>query len=363
MIVFEKDKIATNANHAAQFGRTMGARKIARHNQTLIVNQYGDHLDADELARNAADQFGVKFWAEIDRRAIEVRDNDQGRELMTDLMTLATPLDIGKTVKTYSRQGDIDDEVKISMDGQTPVTFDHVDSDSEGDPVPIFQAGFGINWRKWKGLQSENIDLLGDSQSAKMKVILSRMADYLLDGSAKVKVSGFAGQGIRNHRNTKKINLSVAAVGGGNMDLTAAATTNDAILNFWNQTFAVQLDANYVNGKLSVVWVSPEIMRRMTVPFSSSEGFKGGSLMQAILTNSRVGEFRQTYKLTGNQWLGYMRDRDAISPLVGQAVSTTPIARLQPRDNYNFEIWSALGLQIKADANGRGSVFYAANLT
>lgn len=363
MIVFEKDKIATNANHASQFARTMGERQIGRHNQELIVNQYGQYLNQDELQRNAADQFGVKFWAEIDRRAIQVRDNDQGRELMTDLMTLATPLDVGKTVKTYARNGDIQDEVKISMDGQTPVTFDHVDSESEGDPVPIFQAGFGINWRHWKGLQSENIDLLADSQAAKMKIVLSRMADYLLDGDAKIRVSGFNGQGIRNHRNTKKINLSTAGAAGAPIDLTAAATSNDVILNFWNQTFALQLDGNYVNGKLSVVWVSPEIMRRMTVPYSNSEGFKGGTLMSYILEFGRVGEFRQTYKLTGNQFLGYMRDRDVISPLVGQAVSTTPIARLQPRDNYNFEIWSALGLQIKADANGRGSVFYAANLT
>lgn len=363
MIVFEKEKIATNANHASQFARTMGERRIGRHNQTLIVNQYGEYLNADELQRNAADQFGVKFWAEIDRRAIEVRDNDQGRELMTDLMTLATPLDVGKTIKTYAREGDIQDEVKISMDGQTPVTFDHVDSESEGDPVPIFQAGFGINWRHWKGLQSENIDLLADSQRAKMKVILSRMADYLLDGDAKIKVSGFAAQGIRNHRNTKKINLTTAGAAGAPIDLTAAATSNDVILNFWNQTFALQLDANYVNGKLSVVWVSPEIMRRMTVPFSAADGFKSGTLLSAILEFGRVGEFKQTYKLSGNQFLGYMRDKDSISPLVGQAVSTTPIARLQPRDNYNFEIWSALGLQIKADANGRGSVFYAANLT
>jgi hypothetical protein len=363
MIVFTKEQIAANANHAAQFGRTMGERRIARHNQTLIVNQYGEHLDAEDLTKNAADQFGIKFWAEIDRRAIEVRNNDMGRELMTDLMTLATPLDIGKTVKTYARNGDIQDEVKISMDGQTPVTFDHVDRDSEGDPVPIFQAGFGINWREWQGRMSENIDTLADSQSAKMKVVLSRMADYLLDGDAKIRVAGFSGQGIRNHRNTKKINLTTAGVAGAPIDLTAAATSNDAILNFWNQTFALQLDANYVNGKLSVVWVSPEIMRRMTVPFSAADGFKSGSLLTAVLEFGRVGEFKQTYKLSGNQFLGYMRDKDAISPLVGQAVSTTPIARLQPRDNYNFEIWSALGLQIKADANGRGSVFYAANLT
>lgn len=359
MIVFDKEKIAADANLASQFrGHTMAERKIAYRNQEMIVNQYGEHLAPDDLAKNAADQFDIKFWAEIDRRAIAVRDNDQGRELMTDLMGLATALPVGKVVKTYARQGDIQDEVKISMDGQTPITFDHVDSDSEGDPVPIFQAGYGINWREWQGRQSENLDTLAESQAAKMKIVLSRMCDYLLDGDAKIRAAGFRGQGIRTHRNTKKIDLNVAGI-----DLTSTSESNDDILNFWNQTFAIHLDANYINGKISVVWVSPEIERRMVQPFSGSAGFKGGTLKQYILDFGRVGEFRVTHKLKGNEFIAYQRDRDSITPLVGQAVSTTPIARLQPRDNYNFEIWSAMGLQIKADANGRGSVFYAAKLT
>lgn len=356
-LMMEK-KYLEDENFKAQFTAVVNQRKLGYHAQSIIVDQYGQAMDADMLRINAVDQFAPKWWADVDRRAIQVRDNDKGRELLTDLMTLATPVDIGYTFKTYAMGGDIDDEVKISMDGNSPIVYDHVDTESAGDPIPIFQTGFGINWRKWRGHQNANLNTVADSQALKLKDMFEAMVDYVLDGSAKVKVAGFAGQGIRNHRNTKKIDMTVVGV-----DLTAGGTTNDAILNFWNQTFAIHLDANYVNDKIDVVWVSPEIMRRMTVPFSNAQGFKGGSLMQAILANSRVGEFKSTYKLSGNEFLAYDRDRDVISPLVGQTVGTVPVERRAPKDNFNFEIWGAMGLQVKADANGRSSVFYGAALT
>lgn len=361
MIVFDKATIAKDRNIAAQFtGHTMAERRIAHRNQQLIVNQYGDVLEPEDLVKNAAENFGVEFWAEIDRRAIAVRDNANGREMLTDLMGIATSVNIGKTVKTYAKSGDIQNEVKISMDGQTPITFDHVDREDDADPIPIMNCGFGINWRHWQGLMTENMDVLGESQAQKMKVFLDYLAKYLMDGDKAISVAGYKGQGIRNHRNTQKIDMNLVGV-----DLSAPAptTTNDQIVNFWGQTFAIQLDANYIAGKIDIVWISPDIDRRMAVPFSNSEGFKGGSLRQFVLDFGRVKEFRVNYALKGNEFVAYNRDRDVISPLVGQAISTTPVPRVNPRDNYNFEIWAAMGLQIKADANGRSSVFYGAKLT
>ena len=359
MLFFDKEKIASDRNIAAQFtGHTQAERRYAHHNQKLIVDQYGQVMDSEDLTKNAAENFGVKFWAEIDRAALEVRDNEGGRGMLDDLLGIATSVNIGKTVKTYAKAGDIHEEVKISMDGQTPITFDHVDRTDDADPIPIMNCGFGINWRHWQGLMTENIDLLAESQAAKMKVFRNYLAKYIKDGDKSISVAGYAGQGIRNHRNTQKIDLTLIGI-----DLTAAATTNDAIVNFWSQAFAIQLDANYLTGKIDIVWVSPEIMRRMSVPFSTSAGFKGGALIQYVIDFGRVKEFRVDYDLVGNEFIAYNRDRNVITPLVAQAMSTTPVPRLKPRDNYNFEIWAAMGLQIKADANGRSSVFYAKNFT
>lgn len=358
MQMMEKELRGKSAEFDQQFDMVMNQRSLAYAVQKDIVDRFGYALNQQDLVKNDAMQFDVKYWAEIDRRAIEVRDNDRGRELLTDLMRLATPVDIGTTVKTYGMQTGIDDEVKISMDGQTPVVFDHTDTDQTGDPVPIFNTGFGINWRKWMGQRNHNLNTVAESQALKMKDILERMCNYCLDGDKRIRAAGFAGQGIRNHRNTRKIDMNVAGI-----DLTSASTTNDQILNFWNQTFAIHLDDNYLTGKIDVAWVSPEIDRRMKMPFSDSQGFKGGTLEQAIILFGRVGEFRVTHKLKGNEFLAYNRDRDVISPLVGQALATVPVERKGPRDNFNFEIWGAMGLQIKADINGRGSVFYAAKLT
>ncbi|QMP23927.1 major capsid protein [Pseudomonas phage DDSR119] len=341
-----------------QFQAVWNQRKLGYAVQKGLVDMYGNALSSEDLVKNNADQFAPEFWLSMDKRAVAIRDNDKGRELLTDLMKLATPVDIGHTFKAYPISGDIDKEVKISMDGQRLITYDHVDRTSDGNPIPIFQTGFGINWRKWKGHQLANMNTVAESQALKMRDMFEAMCDYVLDGSPDVTEKGFDGQGIRNHRNTRKIDMTVVGI-----DLTAASTTNDAILNFWNQTFALHLDANYVNGKIDVVWVSPEIERRMNVPFSNSQGFKGGTLRSFIMEFGRVGEFRSTYKLSGNEFLAYNRDQEAISPLVAQAVATVPVERRGPRDNYNFEIWGAMGLEIKADMNGRGSVFYAAPLT
>ena len=347
-----------NPDFKAQFMAVQNQRALGYRGQELIVDQYGEVMDPHQMRVNAADQFAPDWWADIDRRAIQVRDNDKGRELLTDLMKLSTSVNIGYTFKTYGTGADIDDEVKISMDGNIPMVYDHIDTESEGDPIPIFQTGFGINWRKWMGHRNANLDTVGQSQTLKLRDMFEAMVDYVLDGSDKVNVNGKPGQGIRTHRNTKKIDLTVAGI-----DLTSGATSNDDILNFWNQTFALHLDANYINGKISVVWVSPEIERRMVVPFNNAQGFKGGTLKQAILDFARVGEFQTTYKLKGNEFLAYERSQEAISPLVGQVVGTVPVERRAPKDNFNFEIWGAMGLQIKADANGRSSVLYAAKLT
>lgn len=356
--MMEKALRGTSPEYDAQFAIVQNQRKLAAGMQSQLVDQYGNLMDSETLVKNNATVFDNLWWADLDRRAIATRENDRGRELLTDLMKLAKPVDIGYTFKTYGLQGNIDSEVKISMDGQTPEVYDHVDTTQEGDPIPIFNTGFGINWRKWVGQRNANLNTVADSQALKLKDMLEAMCDYALDGSPKVVEKGFPGQGIRTHRNTRKIDLTVAGI-----DLTSGSTTNDDILDFWNQTFAIHLDANYVPGKIDVVWVSPEIDRRMKVPFSNSQGFKGGTLETYILQFGRVGEFRVTYKLKGNEFLAYNRDSDSIAPLVGQAVATVPVERRGPRDNFNFEIWGAMGFQITADANGRGSVFYAAKLT
>lgn len=360
MIVFNHaDGFFNRPAYMAQYRALQEERKIGANAQTSInqamINQ--GMRNTETFTKNEAGILTRDFWREVDNAIIQIRDHDQGREFLTDLQGIGTPLNPGKTAKLYTMGSDLSDEVTISMDAQPPVYKDHIDTDVDGDPVPAFTAGFGVNWRHWTGNKSENIDLVVESQARKLVKVFSKVADYMLDGSARAKAGSYEGQGIRNHRHTKKIDLGA---NGANIDLTTA--TNDEILAFFNQDFAKHLDDNYIDS-VDRFWTSPEIRRRLDAPLSKTGEYKTGTLREEILRFSRIKEFRSTFKLKGNEFFAYVRNREFISPLVGAPISTVAVPRLMPNANYDFMIWGLMGLQIKADINGRGGVFYGADLS
>ncbi|HCQ8452133.1 TPA: hypothetical protein OME04_001430, partial [Klebsiella oxytoca] len=175
----------------------------------------------------------------------------------------------------------------------------------------------------------------------------------------------YPAQGLRNHRNTAKINLGSGA-GGANIDLTTA--TPAQALAFFGPTgaFGVTARANQVTA-YDVLWLSPEIMANLSSPYTIEVGdgtnaIISGSVLDAIRKFIPVKDIRQTYALSGNEFLAYERRKDVISPLVGMAVGVVPLPRPMPQSNYNFQIMSAEGLQIKRDEEGRSGVLYGANL-
>jgi len=371
MIVFDPKHLQGgdkfSANHQSQFNLVKNARMIDAANAKIMVANFGEYMLPQQKAteegfslQGNAGRAGLDFWRETDRTTKGVLDNDQGREFLTDLLGLAVPLNIGKTSRAYAIGTDVSKDVQRSMDFKIPTSHDHSEVAYDSDPIPTFTAGYGVNFRQAAGQLSEGIDIATDTQALKMKWVLSNVADYMLTGDASIKVDGQTGQGIKNHRNTKKVNLGPA---GFNIDLSANATTNDAIFTFWTRDFIKQLDDNYVNA-VDVLWVSPEMMRRLNLAYSASGAFKEGTLKDYVMqfTSGRIKDIRQTFKLTGNEFFAYVRDKEFIAPLVGAALAVVPIARTTPVDNYNFMIYGAMGLQIKADVNGRSGVFYGANL-
>lgn len=321
------------------------------------------HAEVDRVLRVNAITAGLQvnaegpardFWKSVDNQVVELRAQEVGMEIITDLLPVQTVLPIGKTVKLYNLVGDIADDVAISMDGQAPYSFDHVDYDSDGDPVPIIQAGFGVNWRHWQGMKTVDMDVALDSQRAKQREYNRKLVGLALDGVDSIKVDGKQSQGLRNHRHTNKIDLTVAAI-----NLTSAAAA--AMLAFFQGPVATLLTANRIQ-KLDVLWVSMEIWDNMSKVYVEN-GVTVGTVRQYLERFSRIGEIRGTFALTGNEFLGYVRSRDVVSPLVGMPTSTLPLPRPMPESNYNFRIMGAMGMQVKADANGMGGVFYGANLT
>lgn len=369
MLVFEEKDLQANTKDGAalrtQKEEMLSSRRVAAIQSRQFLDIYGNALTPRDAAveeafslHGNAGRAGLDFWRETDRTSIQVKDNDQGREFLTDIMGLAKPLSIGKTSNAYAKGTDLSTGVTRSMDFKAPTDFDHNENVYDSDPIPAFTAGYGVNFRKAVGGLTEGIDFALDAQALKMKWVLSNIADYMLTGDSKIRVDGAVGQGIRNHRNTYQVNLGSGTVGGvvgANINFNTA--TNDQIISFFTVYLATVLDNNFVD-RLDVLWVSPEIMRVLQRPLASSAGFKDGTLETEILKFARIGAFKRTFKLSGGQAMfGYVRSADFIRPLVGASVAVVPMPRLMPQDNYNFMIYGAMGLQIRNDYAGRCGVF------
>lgn len=360
----------TQANIAAH-PRLMGHYQELQANRNIWAGQNAAMVQAhrhvmtpEMLQANALAGPAKDFWQEIDRQVIQFRDQETGMEIVNDLLGVQTVLNIGKTVKLYNVVGDIADDVSISMDGQPPYSFDHTEYDSDGDPVPVFTAGYGVNWRHAAGLSTVGIDLVLDSQAAKLRKYHKKLVSYTLGGDAKIKVDGKEGQGIKNHRNTIKLNLGSGA-GGANINLTTA--TQEQIATFFTTgAFGQVARDNFVDA-YDVLWVSPQIwanlMKPATVSIGGSTLLSGGTVLSVISAFIPARDIRQTFALTGNEFIAYQRRQDVITPLVGMATGVVPLPRPLPQSNYNFQIMGAMGLQIKRDGEGKSGVLYAAELT
>lgn len=353
---FSRETLAANSRLVGHWNELWANRNMwnAQHNAMIATNRA--HMTPDMLACNAVGGFAREFWAEIDRQVIQLRDQEVGIEIVNDLLGVQTVLSVGKTVKLYNVVGDIADDVKVTIDGQAPFSFDQTDYDNDGDPIPVFTAGYGVNWRNVVGMSSVGIDLVLDSQSAKLKKVNKRRVSYYLDGDRNIQVQGYKAQGMRNHRNTKRINLGSGA-GGANIDLTSANQTQ-MIAFFGKGAFGSTARANRV-AQYDIMWVSPEIWANLMQPYVVN-GVVSGNVLNAVMPFAPVKEIRLTFAFKDNEFLAYQRRKEVISPLVGMAQGIVPLPRPLPNVNYNFQIMSAEGLQITADAEGLSGVVYGA---
>lgn len=348
MRYFSQDLIA---NHPREHGAWWNDLSVVREH----FHQTEEGLASLEPVVNAAAVLPRDAWLELDGITRRVMRADEGQAWMADLMPLAKPVNIGKLVHLNRVSSDAG-SVTRSMSGQVPVPIDKVTYDYRGTPVPIFATGYGREWREWNTLQSENFDALADDQEAHSAKLRRDNALYVLNGDSTIVVQGYQAYGIRNHPYAKSINIGA---GGSNINLTTA--TPDQVDAFFTGPFGAMLDANFIVGKVNL-YVSPEIARAWDRAYSTSTGLKPGSLMDFVKSNRRVNKIEVSFELSGNEFFGFVPNADYIRPLVAMATSTVAMPRMHPRANYQFELWNAMGIEIRADFNGRSGVFYSVSV-
>lgn len=355
MRYFDEELVANSRAHRQWWGEVSADREWFHNREDQLAEATARAMEAAGVPiANSAGILPRDAWLELDDTTRRVMRTDEGQAWMNDLMPLAKTVHIGKLVHLNRVSSDSGVVVR-SMSGQVPVPVDKTTYDYRGAPVPIFSTAYGREWREWNTLQSENFDALSDDAESSTSAIKQDMALYVLNGDSSIVVGGYTGYGIRTSPYSKILNIGAS---GANINLTTA--TSDQVDAFFTQTMGAMLDTNLITGKVNI-YVSPEIARNFDKSYSGSSGFKGGTLLAYLLTNRRINKIEVSYELSGNEFFGFVPSASFIRPLVGMAVNTTAMTRNNPTDNYQFLNMGALGIDIRADINGKSGVFYSTN--
>lgn len=272
--------------------------------------------------------------------------------LLQDLMPLAKSLPVGKIEHVYRQVSD-SGSVVTDLEGNTPVELDKAKYSYDSTIKVIHKTGFGRSWMEMEGQRSEGFDGLIDDQANAVRLMQETIAGHIYNG-VDVTFKATSADGIKDSSKTVDVDLDAS---GLNVDFTASATTAAAIrAGFISLVDTLRVTNNV--GHDITFYVSREIMSNFQRYYSASDvGF--GTILQSLLNLNGIAAIKEDAQLSGNELIGVVLDAQFIRPLVGMAVTTVPLVRSNPFDNYNFLTWSNVGLEIKTDYDTRSGVMYA----
>ncbi len=334
-------KGVTGKHHKEQYSHVANVRTAFNRMQEQMRTLHG----------NAAAIIPQDVYREFDSQTKEImRQNNL--TLLNDLLPLAKALPVGKIEHVY-RQASDSGVVTTSIGGQAPAQLDKADYDYDSSIKVIHQTGYGREWLELEGQRSEGFDGLIDDNANAVRSIMDQMADHVFNG-ADVSFKGTDAYGIKTSSKTIDVDLDS---GGLNINF-ATSTDTSAIRTAWI-SMVDKLRLNDNNAKQpATYYVSGEIMSNFQNFFSTSDsGF--GTIRDVLLRVNGVADIKEDESLSGNEVVGVVLSDQFIRPLVGMAVNTVPVQRVNPFDPYNFITWTNLGLEIKTDYSGRSGVLWA----
>ena len=267
--------------------------------------------------------------------------------LLTRMLQVARPVNIGKEVFEYRKSSDAG-QGQTSMSGQIGVKLDHVDYKYGGTVVPVHDIGFGRRWREVESMRAEGFDALVDDSRETERQLMTVIGNYLWDGDANVSLKGNTWLGLRNDPTVATATLGV--------DLAASASTPEAIRNEFRRVRDILLITNNCSGNITLT-ISREIASNWERVFSNSDG-TFGTIMDMIMKLRGVEEIVEDSKLVGNQLSMIYISQQGMHPIVGMGISTYAVVRPHHNDDFNYIKWAAVGFLAKNDYSGKTCALY-----
>lgn len=344
-----KDKrIAT-----AQWNEVQSLRSGAAMNTSLSA-MHGLAVDSNIITSVTASNANLKIgemYRELDSGVIMEPKAVGKQATLQRLLSKAVPVNIGKKVVESRRTGEVDDLVGRSMSGQTDIKVDHTASSYQGMIIPIFDMGYGRDWRDIEAQRSESFDSLSEDSVETEYRVLENINDYMWDGDAGLKVKGFTWLGI-------KLDPSIATSAMG-VDWSIAATSATDILNdILSKTDVMRLTNNCTD-PLTLA-VSPQIMTNWLRPTTLNDtGFANIKTFIMSFTDGRIVTMYEDSKLSGNEAFFYVDSTRGFHAKTGMGMSSYAVPRVMHNDPYNFIKWGAFGFMAKTTFGAKRCALYA----
>lgn len=341
--------VANSANANAQWGEVVRRRRAFRRQEDHFGQMHGPQV-------NAAARIPQDVYRDFDNQTKQLMTGDEGGVILNDLLPLARSVHIGKIVSEYRQVSDAT-LARSSISGQHSKPTDKVEYDYDGTLVLIHDAAVSREWRELEAMRSEDFDAVIDDQAAAVRAVRRQVLDNFLNGAPGVLYKGQASYGIKNSPNTQAMDLGAA---GLNIDLTSAALTYAQAESVFLAVLSVlQGSANNVEMPITF-YISAEIWFNLLRSGTNDTRFR--NFLEALRALPGVADIKKTNganALTGNEFFAIALSSQYVQPVVAMGMTTTPMLRLTPYSDWSSLVWTAAGLQIKADAQGRSGVLYA----
>lgn len=352
--IFSQANKVGNPGLERQWEGVQGLRHLFAVNEHIFERDFGTVPASvgGALTANAARDL-ESVWKDFDTRTTQIGRAPES-QMLIDLAPLARSVNIGKIVSEYRRtNGQF--SAQSSIDGQHKKPMDKGTYDFDGTVILVHTSQVGRTWRELEAERSEGFDGLLEDQAGATLEVQDQSARYLINGDTSKTYKGYTGHGLKTSPNTLAVDLTTGGQGIAPVDLTDPALTLEAANNFFIQVLAA-MRAQYATGRVKFYTSSA-----VTANMSRIAGVVGStrSILSIILDNPEIEAIVYDRNFEGNEIGGIIRDARYIQPIVGMPLTTTPMVRRTPMDDFQALVWTATGLQIRADAAGRSKgVFY-----
>lgn len=350
-------ELANNAGLKLQHALVTAMRTMYHNNNQALLHQARSANAEQAIMACNATTIGAQWYLDRDTATIKMmRDADDGLTLLNDLDGISRNVDVGVLAADYRRYGADAFEVRTSLDGNHDKPLDGGVLDYDGTLVPVHSTGISAQWREMAGMRREGIDRLSLDHEVAVRFVKKRMATMLYDGFAGMQFKGYKALGIRNSPNV--LALDISTLPGGSV----MTGTHDQIREAFRKAIStLHSSANGATGNVDF-YVSSEIWERLGEIYTVTGVVMGTAetLLDVLKRLPGIGDIKRDTMMTGDEFVAVIRRREYIEPIVGMPVTTTPIDRRSPMDNHQSLVWSAMGVQLKADAQGRSGILYAA---